>query len=256
MNEKKYESLIRFRRSDAGKLSYAVRKFNEKIRELEGLEREFAPEEVNYKKLKENIISRREFNRVLKSLQRFTRKGQEDIVKLDSGENISKWEKHEINLASKRATKMLTVEYMKEVQKPVNVFGMKNDRISQIEATLNSIDKLEKSRGNIFKKIKERIFKLGVTDKELKKAVIFKENFLKGMKDKQFKNFKNVGLFENFINTKLKNPMKFYETISKSEIFSNFFTWYDSSEGIITFGGFLTNEDLFNTGLEDLGILK
>ena len=81
MNEKKYESLIRFRRKDAGKLSYAVRQFNNKIRELEGIEREFAPEELNYYDLKQNITTRREFNRVIKSLKRFTREHQEEQKK-------------------------------------------------------------------------------------------------------------------------------------------------------------------------------
>lgn len=257
MNEKKYESLIRFRRSDAGKLSYAIRQFNKKIKELEGLEREFAPEELKYSEVKERITSRKEFNRVLKSLKRFTRKGQEDIVKLDSGENISKWERHELNLASKRATKMLTLEYMKEVQNPVNVFGMKNDRISQIESTLENINKIENATGGKFKKIKERIFKLGVTDKELKKAKIFKENFLKDLNSNRIKNFKNYNLFINYINTKLKNPIKFYETIQKSEVFSNIFLWYDSEQDTLyPFGDYKTNEEGFNNGLEELGILK
>lgn len=253
---KRYDSVINFRRKDVGKLSYAIRKFNEKIRELEGIEKEFAPEILNYQEVKERITTRREFNRVINSLKRFTREGQENILTLDSGENISKWERHELNLATKRATRMLTTEYMKEVQNPVNVFGMKGDRITQIEKTLESIGNIENVTGEKFRKLKSRIFKLGVSDKELKKADIFKENFLKGLEDKQFKTFKNLDIFMNFINTKLKNPQKFFDVIQRSETFSNFFTWYDSSEGIITFGSFLTNEDAFNTGLTELGILK
>lgn len=256
MNEKKYESLIRFRRKDAGKLSYAVRQFNNKIRELEGIEREFAPEELNYYDLKQNITTRREFNRVIKSLKRFTREHQEDIVKLDSGENISKWERHELNLASRRAEKTLTIELMKETQKPINVFGMKSNRIREIEATLKNISDVEKVTGTKFRRIKERIFALGTQDKNLKKAKIFKENYLKGLSDKQFKSFKNYDLFMKYINTNLKNPLKFYDIISKSEVLSNFFFWYDSSEGVISFAGFLSNEDAFNTGLQDLGLLK
>lgn len=253
---KRYESVINFRRKDVGKLSYAIRKFNEKIRELEGLEKEFAPEEVNYRELKERITTRREFNRVVNSLKRFTRSGQEDIIKLDSGENISKWERHELGLATRRATRMLTSEYMKEVQNPVNVFGMKGDRITQIEATLKSLDNIYTSKGSKFKKLKEKVFKLGASDKEIKKAKIYKENYLKGLTDKQFKTFSNYDVFMKYINTKLKNPLKFFEEIQKSEALSNFFFWYDSTEGIISFSGFLSNEDAFNTGLRELGILK
>lgn len=256
MNEKKYDSLIRFRKKDAGKLSYAIRQFNNKIKELEGIEKEYAPEEIDYSELKNKITTRREFNRVINSLKRFTKKGQEDIIKLESGENISKWERHELDLAIKRATRSLNIEYMKEIQNPVNVFGMKSDRISQIEATLRSIENINNTKGTIFKKLKERAFNLGSSDKELKRAKIFKENYLSGLKDKQFKTFKNYELFMKYIKTSLKNPLKFYEEIQKSETLSNFFFWYDSSEGIINFGGFLSNEDAFNTGLIELGILK
>ena len=90
----------------------------------------------------------------------------------------------------------------------------------------------------------------------MKRAETFKENYLKGLKDKQFKTFENYDIFMKYINTNLKNPMKFYDTIQKSEIMSDFFLWYDSENGVITYGGFVTNEDTFNTGLREIGILK
>lgn len=251
-----YENLINFRRKDAGKLSYAIRKFNEKIRELEGLEREFAPDELDYKKVKSQIASRREFNRVIKALQRFTRSGQENIVKLDSGENISKWERHELMLSQRRAENYLTSELMKEANLPRNIFGMKSDRYRQLESLLESISKLEKSKGSEYKRIKERVFNIGTTDKELRRAKVYKDNFLSGLKDKQIKNFKNYELFMNYIKNKLKNPLKFFEKMNSSEIFANFFQWYSSKQGTLVLSGFATNEDAFNLGLEELGILK
>lgn len=248
--------MINFRRKDAGRLSYAIRKFNEKIRELEGVEREFAPEELEYKKVKSQIASRREFNRVIKSLQRFTRKGQENIVKLDSGENITKWERHELLLSQRRAENYLTGELMKEATLPRNIFGMKSDRYRQLEALLESISKLEKSKGAEYRKIKERVFNIGTTDKELRRSRTYKNNFLEGLKDKQIKNFKNYDLFMKYIKNNLKNPLKFFEKMQQSEIFANFFNWYSSKKGLVIMGGFATNEDAFNLGLEELGILK
>lgn len=248
--------MINFRRKDAGKLSYAVRKFNEKIRELEGLEREFAPEELNYQEVKSQIASRREFNRVIKSLQRFTRDGQEDIVTLDSGQNISKWERHELKLSQKRAESYLTSELMKEATLPRNVFGMKSDRYRQLESLLESISTLEKTKGSEYKKIKERVASIGTTDKTLRRAKTYKENFLSGLKDKQIKNFKNYDLFMKYINKNLKNPIKFFEKMQNSEIFANFFSWYSSKLGTLVLSGFNTNEDAFNLGLEELGIIK
>ena len=257
MNDKKYESLINFRRKDAGKLSYAIRQFNKKINSLEGLEREFAPNLLDYYEVKENIKTRREFNRVLRSLKRYTRGGQEEIVKLESGENISKWEKRELEKAIGRASNSLYIELNKEYGKRAGTqFGMKTERISQIESTIKAISNIDKIVGRSFKKLKERVFKLGVSDKSLKRAETFKENYLKGLKDKQFKTFENYDIFMKYINTNLKNPMKFYDTIQKSEIMSDFFLWYDSENGVITYGGFVTNEDTFNTGLREIGILK
>lgn len=248
------QSLIRFRRKDAGRLSYAVREFNNKIRGLEGLEKKYAPEEVTYKDIKSRITTRREYNRVLKALRRFKRSGQEDLVNF--GDNIiSKWERHEVNLARQRALPRMRIELMELYKSnPLARFGMKSEAITTLEKNIENLENLEKLSGRDFQTSIERAKKKGIKDYDLYEQSLYMTNYLKGLKDKQFKTFSNYKLFYDYI--KKLRPDEFYEFINKSTIMSDLFIWYDSEQGELTYSGFMSNEDAFNTGLEQLGILK
>ena len=248
------QPLIRFRRKDASRLSYAVREFNNKIRGLEGLEQKYAPEEVTYKDIKSRITTRREYNRVLKALRRFKRRGQEDLVNF--GDNIiSKWERHEVNLARQRALPRMQME-LQELYKsnPLARFGMKSEAITTLEKNIENLENLEKLSGRAFQTSIERAKKKGIKDYDLYEQSLYMTNYLKGLKDKQFKTFSNYKLFYDYI--KKLRPDEFYEFINKSTIMSDLFIWYDSEQGELTYSGFMSNEDAFNTGLEQLGILK
>lgn len=248
------QPLIRFSRKDASRLSYAVREFNNKIRGLQGLEEKYAPKEVTYKNIKSRIVTRREFNRVLKALRRFKRKGQEELVNF--GDNIiSKWEKHEVNLARKRALPRLKTELMIAYNKnPLSRFGMKSEEITTLEKNIENLENLENLKNREFKTSVERAKKKGIKDYGLYEQSLYMTNYLKALKDKQFKTFSNFKLFYDYI--KKLRPDEFYEFINKSTIMSDLFIWYDSEKGEVTYSGFITNEDAFNTGLEQLGILK
>ena len=73
----KLPSFIKWTRSDYAKLSYAVREFNKTIDKLDNIDRNILPEEMNYKELRDNIYSRNELNRIVKSLRRFSIKIQD-----------------------------------------------------------------------------------------------------------------------------------------------------------------------------------
>lgn len=249
------QSLIRFTRKDAGKLSYAVREFNKKVSELEGLESKYAPEKVNYQDIKSRIITRREYNRILRSLRRFRKSGQEKLVTIGSGNIVSKWEKHEINLARRRALPILYTELNEAYRvNPLARFGMKSEAISQIEKNIENIENLENLKGISFKNALKRVKTKGIKDYDLYRQTQYMANYLKALKDKQFKTFSNYKLFYDYI--KKLRPDEFYELINKSTIMSDLFIWYDTEQGSISYSGFLSNEDAFNTGLEQLGILS
>lgn len=246
--------LIRYTRKDAMRLSYAVREFNKKIRSLEGLEKRYAPEEVTYQNIKSRIVTRREYNRVLKALKRFKRKGQEDLVSLGDGNIISKWERHEVKMARSRALPSLYLELNEAYRvNPLARFGMKSERISEIEKNIRDLENLENLNQDKFDRVIDRVQKIGIKDYDLYRDSIYMTNYLKGLKDKQFKSFKNFDIFYNHI--KKLRPDEFFDFINRSTIMSDLFIWYDTERGEVVYSGFASNEDAFNTGLEQLGLL-
>ena len=104
------DSLIRWRRGDYIKLGQAVSRFNKIINELDTDEREFLPDLKEYKEIKEHITSRKELNRVIKSLRKVNTENLLNTKILESGEEISKWEYQELNKARKRAFRNLELE--------------------------------------------------------------------------------------------------------------------------------------------------
>ena len=77
------QSLIRWKRSDYGSLQKAVNQFNKTIKELESIESDLVlPDPINYKNIKSGITTRRELNRIIGSLQRFSNPAKQKAVKL------------------------------------------------------------------------------------------------------------------------------------------------------------------------------
>ena len=121
MNNGKIPSVIRWTRSDYARLSYAVRQFNKKVSELEKLEGNVAPEEFDYREVRDSIYSRKELNRVIKSLKRINRESQQRIRTLDSGERITQWELSELKKAQKRAVGRTSDKARAIVESDINV---------------------------------------------------------------------------------------------------------------------------------------
>ena len=95
----------------------------------------------DYKELKEQITSRKELNRVIKSLRRATHENLKATKVFDSGEEISKWEFSEINKARRRAFRNLNLEKEVILQGRESI-GMGDERLSEIRAIEESFNKL------------------------------------------------------------------------------------------------------------------
>ena len=96
------QSKIRWQQKDYLSLGRAVANFNKKINELQKQEKKlYLPELKNYKDIKENIQTRQELNRVIKSLKRFSKEGAEDLYTTKAGEQLTKWERGEIRKTNK-----------------------------------------------------------------------------------------------------------------------------------------------------------
>lgn len=249
----KLPSVIRWSRSDYAKLSSAVRKFNKKVSELEALEKDYLPEQYNYAELRDTIYSRRELNRILRSLNRFTTKeSQQQMVILPSGEEISKWEYNELKKAMKRSTERITDIARGIVESDTNVIG--DTEFKQLIRTKESIEDLFNRSGFEFKRTAGRTETWGKTDYELYRAGIFKENFMNALKD--MKNYKNYKLLRDKLKS-IENPIQFYNYVKQSNILSDLFLFYKDKATAQTYGGFVDNQEAFDTAIfEQLGITK
>ena len=250
MVNRKTPSVIRWTRSDYQKLSYAVRQFNKKISELEGLDENVLPEEYKYTDLRDSIYSRRELNRVIKSLRRFSKASQQRIVKTQSGQELTQWEFSELKKAQKRATLNITDLARDIVDSDVNVMG--DVEFKKLSRTRESIEDLFNRTGTEFRRTRGRTRTWGKSDYELWRASIFRENFMNSLKE--MSKYKNYKLLRDKLES-IENPISFYNYVSQSNILSDLFLFYKDKATAQTYGGFVDNQEAFDTAIFDqLGI--
>lgn len=248
------ESLIRWKINDYKDLEQAVNSFNRKIKRLERRGKTSLPETLDFVETRKEIRSRKELNRILKSLEDFKNKDAEEIIKLKSGTEITKWEYGEIKKARRRAKTRLTNEARKISASRNASLGMGDERLSQIESILESFENLENKKGFEFKRTKESILIQGSVDINLKRAETFRTNFLESIKEASA--FEGYDKLVNSLN-KIKNPIDFYNKVSKSQIAMDFGVWYNEiTEGndTISYGAFATSQDMFNQMINELDI--
>lgn len=141
---------IRWDKSATTTLSKAVASFNRKINEIKTEEnKNILPENLNYKEVKENIKSRNELYRYIKSLKKFRDEGAENIVTLESGEQLTEWEYQELKQLRKNAKTRIT-KNLNKIDKVAHPLPFKQQW--DLIALSESLDKLETaSRENIGK---------------------------------------------------------------------------------------------------------
>ena len=95
---------IRWSENDSKELSRAVKNFNAKVKRLEdkyGESGVIIPEKVSVKQMRELVNTRRDLQREIKSLQRFTQRGSEEIVTApytDNNIQLTKWQRDEMSI--------------------------------------------------------------------------------------------------------------------------------------------------------------
>lgn len=248
------ESLIKWKRGDYIKLAKAVSKFNKILNDLDS-QADYLPTAPEYKTLRDHIHTRKELNRVLRSLGSATRENLESTVLLESGEELTKWEHRQLKLARNRALRNLASEKKSILEERPSI-GMGDERLSEIRAIELSFEKLETSSGATFDRLKERIMSLGKMDYKMSKDIQFRENFYKALEG--ISNFQNYDVLKNELD-KIKNPSKFYEYVKRSPVLMDLFLWYKESDSLF-YGGFSDNQEafdstlMFHLGIEDINV--
>ena len=239
------DSQINWRQGDFIRLGQAVSRFNKKINELQAEENKlYLPETISYAEAKENITTRRELNRLINSLRRFQREGAEDIYTTQSGETMTKWERRELGIQSRIAQTRLQNE-LKTLNEPTESgfsrAQMGSMRVREINAQIKNLKNIESAVGYEFKRLRDRLSRMGTSDYTMKKAIVFRENYLKEME--KYSHFDNYEKLMKKLRS-FTNPVSFFNFVSQNE-FAGDMT-YQSDE--------VYTQEAFNLFLQDLGI--
>lgn len=219
--------MIKWKPKDYLLLGRKVAMYNRKRSTLKG---KYLPPLLDYEEVKSQITTRRELTRVVNSLSRFMEKGAEKIVELPSGEKVTKWEKNEIALQLRIAKTNIKKE-MRRFEQVVEGSGgytraqMGSSEYRILKATLKSLDNVYAKNMSEFRRAKQRIETLGVSDLEMKRSIIFRNNYMTALKE----NFSNLDGYDKLIKklNSFSNPVSFYKFVSKDEIGIDFPFMYD-----------------------------
>ena len=83
---------IRYDKKLNQEINRTIKNFNQKIARLEKQERELLPSKITKKDLKSSVYTRAELQRKLKELQRFSKRGAEDIIETKGGVKLTQYE--------------------------------------------------------------------------------------------------------------------------------------------------------------------
>ena len=206
------EGQINWKQTDYLSLGKAVATFNRTIKKLQTEEnKNYLPEEVNYRELKENIYTRKELNRVINSLREFREEGQSDLYENDAGQQMTVWEKNQVQRNIEIGIKRLNRELRKWENNPE--YPQETDEEVVLKHRIKNLKKFQSSKGYDFDILKERAFNIGRDDYKMKQAIIYRENYMKVLE--RYQDFDNYEKLVNYLN-RFKNPIRFYERMKKT----------------------------------------
>ena len=114
---------IRYDKKLNQEINRTIKNFNQKIARLEKQDRELLPSKITKKDLKSGVYTRTELRRKLKELQRFSRRGAEDIIETSGGVRLTQYSYQNIKRENARIKRNITREINRlRVNKP-KIFG-------------------------------------------------------------------------------------------------------------------------------------
>ena len=206
------DSLIRWKKEDSIRLSSAINRFNKEIDKLDKSKN--IPSKLKYNEVRDRFVTRREFESLLKSLNRADETTLTKEVELASGEKITYWEYSE-SLKKRNIAGANLLNELDQINRQRAETGNKymgQERITEIQVTLDMLDSSLESL-TMFEKNKKRLNKLGRTDYRTYRNKIFRENIMKALREGA-SNFENYDELMKVLN-KIKNPNKFYEYVKR-----------------------------------------
>ena len=182
---------IRYDKKLNQEINRTIKNFNQKIARLEKQEHELLPNKITKKELKSNVYTRSELKRKLKELQRFSKRGAEEVIETKKGIKITKYELTNIKKENARIKRNLTREINRLKTNKPKVFGkIQASTFSEMGDTdyLNLVARRKSLEKNIdvlsreeFERFKNLIAKT-VKNQQYMNSV-FKENYFEMVTD-------------------------------------------------------------------------
>lgn len=159
-------------------------------------------------------------------MRRFLRDNQEELVINSAGQVMTRWEHRENQIQSNIVIRRINRE-IRKLNEPLNNgysrVQMGSREAEAMLAQIRSIKSLNNKRGFEYDRIRIRLEDLGRSDYNMVKSVIYRENFMKALESSS--SLDGYDLLVKKLNS-IKNPIKFYEYIQKSNVFSDLFLYY------------------------------
>ena len=182
---------IRYDKKLNQEINKTIKNFNQKIARLEKQQRELLPSKITKKDLKNSVYTRTELQRKLKELQRFSKRGAEEVIETKGGVKLTQYELQNIKRENARVKRNITREINRlKVNKP-KIFGKtQTSTFSEMGDTdyLNLVARrkaLEKDINVLSREDLERFTKLiektGKNQQYMNS--VFKENYFKMLTD-------------------------------------------------------------------------
>lgn len=203
--------MIKWTKGDAIRLGRAIAEFNRAVKELENeLNKLYLPELKEYREARTVIKTRGELERVIKSMQRFTKYAEEpELVTLPSGEIMTKWEKRELDITRRVQIRKINSE-LKKIETPEKPY--RSDRQKELEVERQRLRDLFTLTGEDFTRAKNQVLRKASKDYELNRLITYKNNYIKTLE--KYQNFKN---YEKLISYMKKlSPKAFYDKSQSS----------------------------------------
>lgn len=241
------DSLIRWNKQDSMRLEKAINRFNRELQKIEN--KEVLPSKVKYDEIRDKIVTRRELNTVINSLNKANEKNLSNTEELGSGERITVWE-YQDTIRRKNQAGINLLNELDELNRKRAETGnryMGEERISEIQSTLAVLDESLNDLAS-FNKNRKRLQMIGRTDYQTYRNKLFMDNFYKALDGA--KNFEHYKEFRKMLK-QIRNPNRFYDVVKKSPILMDIFLWYKSKDGALIYSVFDTNEQAFNHALRN-----
>ena len=153
---------IRYTKNLTSNINKIIRNYNAKITRLEKAEEDYyLPEKTSLTEVKGMASNRRELNRLLRDLQRFSERGMEKTITFSSGVEMSKYEAERLKLNLRLAKAKATRELKSFQTTPIKVFGIPQATPHEYDESYLNLkaqrDQLDKDISKLNKRELERL---------------------------------------------------------------------------------------------------